>query len=158
MNFAQFTRNTLILLLLFTFPPGIGEARSELAPSPATLFIQSGDQKYPFGIEIADTLEKWERGLMFRKELSPMHGMLFIFPKDNIAQFWMKNTLIPLDMLFIDSQWKIIKIEKNATPKSLAVISSGLPVKAVLEIPGGTSDSLKLQPGDMVSYALSKKQ
>lgn len=146
-------RNILIFLIIIFPVSQTAEARSELTQPVHKLFIQTPSEKHIFLIEIADTPQKWERGLMYRKALKENQGMLFVFPRVDIAQFWMKNTLIPLDMLFIDSGGKIIKIQRKATPESLAIISSGAPVKAVLEIAGGASDKLKLQTGDRVIYA-----
>ena len=91
---------------------------------------------------------------MLRRHLSDGAGMLFVFEEPRIAAMWMKNTLIPLDMLFIDSEGKIVHIGERATPHSETVITSAIPVKAVLELAGGTCDKKDIKVGDIVSHAI----
>ncbi|MEI6462082.1 MAG: DUF192 domain-containing protein [bacterium] len=100
-----------------------------------------------FNVELADTSAKKEVGLMNRDSLDPKSGMLFVFNSEQTLSFWMKNTLIPLDMLFMDKNKKIVKIYKNTTPKreDLTYSSYGM---YVLEINGGLSDKLNIQEGD----------
>ena len=114
-----------------------------------TLFINS----HSFTVELATTELQQEQGLMFRTQLAEGHGMLFVFGEPRIAAMWMKNTLIPLDMLFIDSEGKIVHIGERATPQSEAIITSEIPVKAVLELAGGTCDKQDIKVGDIVSHA-----
>ena len=87
---------------------------------------------------------------MFRKSLTPNAGMLFDFGKEQEESFWMKNTLIPLDMLFIKANGRIARIAANAKPLSTDGIPSYEPVRAVLEIAGGRAAELGLKPGDLV--------
>jgi uncharacterized membrane protein (UPF0127 family) len=103
-----------------------------------------------FTVEIADTDATRERGLMFRKHLAGDQGMLFDFKTPQPVAFWMKNTLIPLDMLFIASDGHVISIARQATPMSEAPIPSGGDVLAVLEIRGGRAAEIGIQPGDQV--------
>ena len=103
-----------------------------------------------FRVEIADNDASRERGLMFRKSLAPDAGMLFDFKSPQYVSFWMKNTLIPLDMLFIDQQGVVVNVAANATPLSEANIPSAGPVLGVLEIRGGRAAQLGIQAGDKV--------
>lgn len=116
------------------------------------LSIETAKGAAKFSVEVATTHEQQERGLMFRKSLAPDAGMLFAFGQDREVSFWMKNTLIPLDMLFIRSDGVVVRIVHNAKPLSEAAILSGRPVRAVLEIPGGRATELGVRPGDKVRF------
>jgi hypothetical protein len=105
---------------------------------------------HDFKVEIADNDASRERGLMFRKSLGPNAGMLFDFKTPQQVAFWMKNTLIPLDMLFIDKDGYIINLAVNATPLSEANIPSRGAILGVLEIRGGRAGELGIDPGDRV--------
>jgi len=126
-----------------------------LAPAPAldrnTVEIASKSGVHVFTVEIADTEAARSKGLMFRKSLPPGHGMLFNFRKEAPVGFWMKNTLIPLDMIFIRGDGRILSIAENTQPLSEEVIPSGGPVLAVLEVSGGTARKLGIAPGDRVA-------
>ena len=126
-----------------------------LAPAFAldrnTVEIASKTGVHVFTVEIADTEPARERGLMYRKELPPGRGMLFDFHREQQVGFWMKNTLIPLDMIFIDGRGRIVSIAQNAKPMSEDVIMSGGQVRGVLEVIGGTARRLGIEPGDRVS-------
>ncbi len=117
------------------------------------LSIQTKNGSYPLTIEVADSEEEQERGLMHRVSLEEGTGMLFYYPQDKTVRMWMKNTLIALDMLFIDSQGKIVYIARHAKPESLDVISADRPVRAVLEVAGGTAETYNIQVGDTVTHA-----
>ena len=103
-----------------------------------------------FKAEVVDNEATRECGLMFRKSLAPNVGMLFDFRTPQPVSFWMKNTLIPLDMLFIDQSGKIVNIYRQARPQSLDEIPSDGPVLGVLEIGGGRALDLDIEPGDKV--------
>lgn len=105
-------------------------------------------------VEVARTEKQRETGLMYRKELPERQGMLFDFRVDQPVYMWMKNTYIPLDMLFIRSDGSIARIEAMTTPFSERTISSGEPVRAVLEIGGGAAKRLGIAPGDKMSTTL----
>ncbi len=126
-----------------------------LAPAWAldrnTVEITSKTGVHVFTVELATTEAERERGLMFRKELPPGRGMLFDFHREQQVGFWMKNTLIPLDMIFIDGRGRIVSIAQNAKPMSEDLIMSGGRVRAVLEVIGGTTHRLGIEPGDRVS-------
>lgn len=89
---------------------------------------------------------------MWRRSLGRDRGMLFLYARDQVIQMWMKNTLIPLDMLFIDRKGRIVRIKERAVPRSLRAISSGQRARAVLEVRGGTASRLGLRPGDRVLH------
>lgn len=103
-------------------------------------------------IEIAETDEKRHLGLMFRDKLGEDDGMLFIFPDEEEQGFYMKNTMIPLDIMFINSQKKIVKIYKNTTPYSEKTLPSGQPIKYVIEVNGGFSDKYNIKEGDYTDW------
>ena len=118
------------------------------------LVIVSKDGKqHSFDVEIAATDTDREVGLMFREHMDPDHGMFFEMNKNEITRFWMKNTLIPLDMLFIASDGTIKTIHQNAVPKTLDPISSEVPVNAVLELNGGRAQALGISAGDKVQHS-----
>lgn len=121
-------------------------------PSEGVLEIETESEVLKFQIEIADEEDERSRGLMFRKSLDEMSGMLFIYPNQRIASFWMKNTLISLDMLFIDAEGRIASIARKTTPLSLSSVRSGVPVLSVLEIDGGDAERLGISVGDTVKW------
>lgn len=116
-----------------------------------TVEITTGSGVQVFSVEIADTEAAREKGLMFRKSLPPGQGMLFDFHREAPVGFWMKNTYIPLDMIFIRSNGRIANIAENAKPLSETVIPSDGPVLAVLEVAGGTARRLGIVSGDRVA-------
>ena len=105
-----------------------------------------------FKIEIADSPYERQTGLMYRDSLDEQHGMLFIFENSELRGFYMKNTLIPLDLLFIDENYEIVHIYSKATPYETASISSQLPAKYVFEINGGLSEQIGIQKGMKIKY------
>jgi hypothetical protein len=123
-----------------------------------TLEIASKSGVHAFQVEMAITPEEKERGLMFRRELPEGQGMLFDFQFDQPVAFWMKNTYIPLDMLFIRADGRIARIAENTEPLSERNIPSGAPVRAVLEVIGGTAKKLGIAPGDRVAGSIFKSR
>ncbi|GAA4712840.1 DUF192 domain-containing protein [Sphingomonas lutea] len=117
-----------------------------------TLTIQSGSRSHRFTVEVARTAEEQAQGLMFRESLADDRGMIFPFEPPREAGFWMKNTLIPLDMIFIRADGTIARIAANTVPHSLEPVQSGEPVAAVLEIRGGRSAELGIKEGDRVDW------
>jgi len=109
-------------------------------------------------VEIAKTLDELSRGLMFRKKLESNKGMLFLYNESRVVSFWMKNTLIPLDMLFIDEDWRIEYIEKNVPPCPDGHVCQKYgpkeKIKYVLEVVGGYSDEKGIKEGDRVEFKL----
>ncbi|MEX6507500.1 DUF192 domain-containing protein [Jiella sp. M17.18] len=112
----------------------------------ATLVTDSGRHK--LDIEIAATESERETGLMNRSSMPQDHGMLFVFDATGPVAFWMKNTLIPLDMLFIDDKGTVKSIKTNAQPLDETPIPSGVPVRYVLELNGGAAARLDVKTGD----------
>lgn len=121
-----------------------------------TLDIASHEHRHHFDVWIADTAARQEQGLMFVRDLPPDEGMLFPQSAPQVAHFWMKNTYIPLDMVFVGEDGRIAKIIANARPFSLAVLSSDVPVIAVLEIGGGEAKRMGIRVGDRVSWQASR--
>jgi len=111
------------------------------------LTIESGGRSHGFTVEVARTAEQQDRGLMFRTRLGPDEGMLFPFDPPRPASFWMRNTLIPLDLIFIRPDGTIARIAANAVPRSEELVSVTEPVTAVLEIPGGRAAQLGITGG-----------
>ena len=107
-----------------------------------------------FSVWIADSQAREQQGLMFVRWLPHDHGMLFPQAAPQVMTMWMKNTLIPLDMLFIDAQGRIVYIRENTTPESQDLISTPTPVKAVLELAGGVCARLGIHVGDRVEHRL----
>jgi uncharacterized protein len=120
----------------------------------SSLVIVTGGRDIKFDIEMADTEPRREHGLMYRKQLGAYEGMLFDFFQEQQVTFWMKNTLIPLDMVFIAADGTIKSIHANAVPMSTDTIPSEFPVRAVLEINGGSARLLGIKPGDKVKHPI----
>jgi uncharacterized protein len=117
---------------------------------PAAIVHGAQDASTSVRLEIANTSASRERGLMYRTSLPEDGGMLFVFPEQSEQSFWMKNTLIPLDMLFIDRDGRIVGIHPDAVPLSVAPISVGKPSTYVLEVNGGWAARHGVRPGDTV--------
>ncbi|KAA5805070.1 DUF192 domain-containing protein [Alkalicaulis satelles] len=121
---------------------------------PDRVVIETADGPVEFLAEIAATDEQRQRGLMHRESLDPDAGMLFDFEREQIVSIWMENTLIPLDILYIRRDGRIVKIIENAEPLSRSQLLSDFPVLAVLEIAGGRAGERGIEPGDTVRHAL----
>jgi len=150
------TRRALLPLLvpLLTGPPGLSVG-AELAQFPTSeLTIVSSTGRHQFKVEIAETQAQMTQGLMFRRSLAPDAGMLFDYKPPTVATMWMRNTLIPLDILFVDAQGRIINIHQRAVPQSLDLIAAAAPVRAVIELNGGTAARLSIEPGDRVVHPI----
>jgi uncharacterized membrane protein (UPF0127 family) len=141
-------RLTIAAIALFALVvPALGQggtAREEL-----TITTDSGP--HLFQVEIADNPQERAFGLMFRQEMPADAGMLFDFEEEQPASFWMRNTYIPLDMLFIKADGTVESIAERTTPLSERSIPSKGPVRYVLEINGGVSKELGIEPGDVAS-------
>jgi uncharacterized membrane protein (UPF0127 family) len=111
---------------------------------------------HAFTVELVDTPESRQQGLMFRQSLDKDAGMLFDFRREQQTAFWMRNTFIPLDMIFIAADGTVKTIHVNAKPHDPTSISSGVPVRFVLEIPGGRSVEIGLKPGDRIEHPRMK--
>ncbi len=124
------------------------------AAGTATLEIVSNTGVHAFAVELATNNQERERGLMFRKELPEGQGMLFDFERDQPVAFWMHNTYISLDMIFIRGDGRIAHIAENTEPMSDRLIPSGGSVRAVLEVIAGTARKLGIAPGDRVEGSI----
>jgi uncharacterized protein len=131
-------------------PPPAATAASRLLVIP--LSISSGSRTHRFLVELARTPDEQAQGLMHRQRLGANQGMLFPFSPPRPASFWMKNTLIPLDMIFVRADGSIARIAANTVPHSLEPVGVEEPVAAVLEIAGGRSAQLGISEGDRVAW------
>lgn len=113
---------------------------------------------HAFSVEIADTEPEREKGLMFRKELPEGHGMLFDFQREQEVGFWMQNTYISLDMIFIRGDGRILRIAENTEPLSTRIVPSQGPVRAVLEVIAGTARKYGIAPGDRVASPIFSRR
>lgn len=127
----------------------IMKAQPELAKQPLTIITKDA-QKHEFSVEIAKTPQEQEVGEMFRTNIPDNGGMLFIWPAPQGSSMWMKNTVVPLDMVFIDANHRIQAIAENTIPYSLAPISSHGAVIATLELKGGVTEKLGIKVGDTI--------
>lgn len=116
------------------------------------LVLHTATGNYNFAVEVVDTPESRAQGLMFRQELDDNAGMLFDFQQEREVSFWMRNTFIPLDMIFVGADGVVKTIHVNARPHDPTSISSEVPVQFVLEIPGGRSEEIGLKPGDTMDH------
>ncbi|WP_293941876.1 DUF192 domain-containing protein [Sphingomonas sp.] len=116
------------------------------------LTVTGTGTSHHFLVEVASTGEQQQRGLMFRRSLAPDRGMIFPFAQPEMATFWMKDTLIPLDLIFVRADGTIANVAANAVPMDLALIPSDGPVTAVLEIAGGRAAQLGIRAGDRVRW------
>jgi uncharacterized membrane protein (UPF0127 family) len=130
-------------------PPADKRAQTGLQQIPLT--IRSGTTLHHFTVEVAATPDQQERGLMFRRTLDPDHGMLFPYNPPQEVAFWMKNTWIPLDIVFIRPDGTIARITQ-AKAMDLTPLPSGEPVGAVLEIGGGRAAQLGIKEGDVARW------
>jgi uncharacterized protein len=137
----------VLILALFAFRPAV-------AADEQTLEIVTRSGVHSFTVELAATDEARSKGLMYRRELPEGRGMLFDFKQDQNAAMWMKNTYIPLDMIFIRADGRIQRIAENTRPESEKIITAGAPVRAVLEVIGGTARKLGIRAGDRVAHPL----
>lgn len=154
---------SLFLLLGFVFalppaalvlaPPRAATAQERFVQTLAVLVGADG-LRHPLTVEFASTPQQLQQGLMFRRSMAVDSGMLFDFGHDQPVSMWMKNTLIPLDMLFLDRAGRVVGIAERAVPETTTVISSPGPVRAVLEVNGGTTARLGLKVGDRVEHQM----
>ena len=121
-----------------------------------TVEIASKNGVHVFSVELAVSDDERSRGLMFRRDLPEGRGMLFDFQREQDVSMWMRNTYISLDMLFIRADGRILRIAENTEPISERIITSGGPVRAVLEVIGGTARKLGIAPGDRVAHPIFK--
>jgi uncharacterized protein len=137
---------------------GLLPARAGAAEEPAfpvsPLTIETARGRYQFMVELAETPSTWRQGLQKRQHLAAYAGMLFNYHEPRVVSMWMKDTPISLDMLFIDTRGVVVQVTENTVPFSLASISSGGAVLAVLELNAGIAARLGIRPGDRVVHAI----
>ena len=157
MNLQHTGRWLALFALLFSArlwaePGADAQALDRIFPRSTMQIATSDARLHAFEIWIADSEPRRARGLMFIRELAENQGMLFIYPDAQPISMWMKNTYLPLDMLFVDTQGRIVKVVENTTPQSLDTIESGAIVRGVIELNAGVSAKLHLRPGSLVIH------
>lgn len=143
-------RGLLAALLALSACAAGADAPDKVKLEPLTVITAAGS--HAFEVEIADNDQERALGLMYRDSIAPDRGMLFVFKPPRDVAFWMKNTRIPLDMIFIGQDGRIVNIAANATPYSLDPVPSDGAVLGVLEIAGGRAAELHIEPGDRVRH------
>lgn len=155
-GWGRLTRRA-VLCALVSAVVGLAGLWPAVAAELETVEIVSKSGVHVFAVEIARSNEERARGLMHRRELPEGRGMLFDFAPEQEVSMWMKNTFVSLDMIFIKGDGRIHRIAENTTPESLAIIASGGPVRAVLEVVAGTTRKLGIAPGDRVAASLFRR-
>jgi uncharacterized membrane protein (UPF0127 family) len=148
-------RQFLLVVSALVLPTAAAIGRLDAAELQ-TLTIASTTGQHAFAVELAVTPEETSRGLMFRRQLPEGRGMLFDFKREREIAFWMKNTYISLDMIFIRGDGRVLRIAENTQPLSERLVPSGGRVRAVLEVIAGTAKKLGLAPGDRVAHPIFK--
>ncbi|MFM9851515.1 MAG: DUF192 domain-containing protein [Sphingomonadaceae bacterium] len=143
----------LAFLIMFSVSScQVGDGSEAVVLAKAPLSIVSQGKTHRFTVEVAQTPDQQQRGLMFRESLAPTAGMLFPLSPAREVSFWMKDTVIPLDIVFIRADGSIARIAANTIPYSGDRISSGEPVAAVLELAGGRAADLGIDEDDVVTW------
>jgi uncharacterized membrane protein (UPF0127 family) len=142
----------IYLSLLLAAAPAVVTSAPTARLEPLTIESAKGEQV--FSVEVVRKEKERNRGLMFRHSMAPDHGMLFDYDPPQKIAFWMKNTYIPLDIIFVDAAGRIINIAQNTTPFSLERLQSAAEARGVLEINGGLSAKLGIKAGDKVRHAI----
>jgi uncharacterized membrane protein (UPF0127 family) len=141
---------TLLVILMLSGVPAA--AQNDVRFERSSLEIETANGVHEFDVELAISSEQRARGLMFRHEMAPDAGMLFLYRSDRVLNMWMANTNLPLDMLFIEAGGRIIRIQENTIPLSRTTISSRKRARAVLELNAGTVRRLGIKPSDRVIH------
>jgi len=142
------------LLIVLIQPPIAAVADAAVPTSKLIIDSALTNKQHVFDVELALTNAQRAQGLMHRTELAPNRGMLFVFPDSQKRSFWMRNTLISLDIIFLRSDGRVVNIVHQAEPQTEVPRRSTAPSKAVLELIGGRADELGIKPGDFVRHAL----
>ncbi|WP_207462434.1 DUF192 domain-containing protein [Azospirillum sp. SYSU D00513] len=140
-----------MMVLAAAVPLSSAGAQETFERSSLTVETASGG-RFRFNVELAESSAQQAQGLMFRESMAEDAGMLFVYNREQTAAFWMKNTLISLDMIFIEADGRILNIHAKAVPHSTDTIRSAGPVKGILEINGGMAARLGIRPGDRVIH------
>jgi uncharacterized membrane protein (UPF0127 family) len=142
------------ILAAFVVSGGISATLASIVFEETPLIIEAENGRFEFVVEMAVSPAQRSRGLMFREDLAEDRGMLFDFGRLQRASMWMRNTYVPLDMLFIDADGRITQIAVDIQPLSDAVIASREPVRAVLELRAGLTAELGIRPGDRIVHPM----
>ncbi len=144
------SRLLCVLVVAIAFPAA---AEDDITFTRDTLDVVTADNlAWTFHVDLAVTPRQRSRGLMFRKTMADDEGMLFLYTREAPRSFWMKNTYLPLDIIFLDRHGAIVSIAADARPLDETTIPSGAPAAGVLEVLAGTSRRLGLEPGDRVIH------
>lgn len=154
------TRHPIVTLLVFCLllSGGLTAAPSHAECRADQVQLRGAWGQARFDVELADTAEARNKGLMFRESLPRGAGMLFIYERPQPASFWMKNTLIPLDMIFVDVTGRVTRVHNMAVPGDLTPIDGGQAVYAVLEINGGLAAQYGIGPGSEMQHPVFAPQ
>ena len=133
-------------------PPQAQQSSAARGAATETLVIETAAGPQTFRIEVAVTPDQRATGLMFRRELAPDAGMLFTYDTPQIITMWMRNTYLPLDMVFVGADGHVINVAERTVPESLNTIPSAAPAVGVLEVNAGTAARLRIRPGDRVVH------
>jgi uncharacterized protein len=157
--FAALTFGLLAFCLILPQMPAYAQqAAGEALRLPAEkLFVVTGQGRFEFDVEIADEPQEQQRGLMYRTDLPPKRGMLFDFGQTRMVTMWMKNTPLPLDMIFIRADGTVAHIAERTTPFSEDIVSSSQEVAFALELNAGVARLIGLKPGDRIEHRLMGK-
>jgi uncharacterized membrane protein (UPF0127 family) len=155
--FSHRIMSALAALFLIVAHPASAQQPLKFDKEPLIIQTASG-KRLNFTVEIADTNELRQRGLMYRKEMADDAGMIFDFGPPRRVQMWMENTILPLDMLFVDTTGTIRSIKENSVPYSEDIIDSVVEVKYVIELNAGATAKLGIKPGDKVMSATTTKK
>jgi len=150
-------KSLCLMLVLGAVGPLAACAQTAAVPVTAEgplepLRVMASGQAHDFKVEIADDEAERTKGLMFRETLLADHGMLFLFPDEAERSFWMRNTILPLDIIYVSKTGQVVSIQKNAIPYDKTPLPSYGEAAAVLEINGGLSDQLGIRPGDRIEH------
>lgn len=146
----------VIVFLSIVVVPSYVSSQDLFGKDTLTIFTKNG-AAHKFDIELAISSEQKAQGLMYRKKMPSDAGMLFIYDEENDVMMWMKDTYLPLDMLFLNAKGQIVFIEENTTPLSTRTISSGQNVIGVLELNAGTALRLGIKVGDIANHHFLQK-
>jgi len=143
-----------LMLIVLTLACGVVARGATAQEKLEELTVVTSSGTHPFSVEVMRTGQQRERGLMFRRFLPQDRGMLFDFKSEQPIMMWMKNTYLPLDMIFISRSGKVVRIAQNTEPLSERIVASGAPAYAVLEVNAGTSMKIGLEIGDKIRHPL----
>jgi uncharacterized membrane protein (UPF0127 family) len=140
------------ILLVCAHWPAAGALAQDASPEIVQLTVEAGANTYRFAVEVADDGAERSQGLMFRERLADDAGMLFLYPDERPRTFWMKNTPLPLDIIFIAADGRVVHVAADARPFDETLIPSIEPAQAALEIRGGLAAMLGIGPGALVTW------